>query len=66
MSNLDYEAIIALLKSQNETNHELGFQLMESLGVVSNYELAQLASAQPQHLLRSLTNCYFTFKPKAP
>lgn len=53
MFNLDYEAIIALLKSQDEINHELGFQLMESLGVVPNYELAQLVSTQPQHLLRS-------------
>jgi hypothetical protein len=44
MSNLDYEAIIVLLKSEEETNHGLDFLLMEGLGVVSNYELAQLAS----------------------
>jgi hypothetical protein len=56
MSNLGYEAIIVLLKSEDETNHALGFQLMEGLGVVSKYELAQLVNTQPQYLLHFFLN----------
>ena len=57
MSNLDGEAILALLRSTDEVNHELAFQLLENLGLPAGLpELAVLISKHPDYLWRALNN----------
>jgi Leucine-rich repeat (LRR) protein len=56
MSDLDYKAILTLLKSDDDVNHELAFQMLEGIGIVGNSELAGLLTCRPEYLLRCFKN----------
>ena len=56
MADVDYDAILEMLRSPEETNHEIALQILASVGPISHVGLAHVLSQTPAYLFRSFEN----------